>query len=152
MQCDNAGLKNSSILTANNIGERSQSFFVGTLHVFRKQLVRTSTRTLSTVNQIFLVSLRSPCQILGYYTTIGHGHFLPYSLVFIQNLETEDYEVFFFFFFRVSRRNLGPIYSAVRWVPGAISPEINRPGGEVDRSTSSYAEVKNAWSYTSTPP
>lgn len=53
----------------------------------------------------------------------------------------QDYEVFFFFLFRASRRNLGPI----QWVPGAISPEVNRPGGEFCYSPSLYAEIKNAW-------
>jgi hypothetical protein len=33
----------------------------------------------------------------------------------------------------------------------ALSLEVKRPGGEVDHSPPSSAEVKNAWSYTSTP-
>jgi hypothetical protein len=36
--------------------------------------------------------------------------------------------------------------------PGALSLGIKRPGREADHSPPSSAEVKNAWSYTSTPP
>jgi hypothetical protein len=35
---------------------------------------------------------------------------------------------------------------------GALSPGIKRPGREADHSPPSSAEVKNAWSYISTPP
>jgi hypothetical protein len=34
---------------------------------------------------------------------------------------------------------------------GALSPEVKRSGRESDHSPPSSAEVKNAWSYTSTP-
>jgi hypothetical protein len=34
----------------------------------------------------------------------------------------------------------------------ALSLEVKRPGREADHSLPSSAEVKNAWSYTSTPP
>jgi hypothetical protein len=34
---------------------------------------------------------------------------------------------------------------------GALSPEVKRLGREADHSSISGAEVKNAWSYTSTP-
>jgi hypothetical protein len=37
------------------------------------------------------------------------------------------------------------------WVPGALSLGVKRPGHEADRSPPSSAELKNAWSYTSTP-
>jgi hypothetical protein len=36
-------------------------------------------------------------------------------------------------------------------VNGALSLGIKRPGLEADHSPPSIAEVKNAWSYTSTP-
>jgi hypothetical protein len=36
--------------------------------------------------------------------------------------------------------------------PGALSLGLKRPGREADHSPPSSAEVKNAWSYTSTPP
>jgi hypothetical protein len=38
-----------------------------------------------------------------------------------------------------------------RWVSGPLSPMVKQPGREGDRSPPSSAEVKNAWSYTSTP-
>jgi hypothetical protein len=34
----------------------------------------------------------------------------------------------------------------------ALSLRAKRPGSEADRSPASSAEVKNEWSYTSTPP
>jgi len=36
--------------------------------------------------------------------------------------------------------------------PGAPSSGVKLPGHEVDDSLPSSAEVKNVWSYTSTPP
>jgi hypothetical protein len=44
------------------------------------------------------------------------------------------------------RMGLGPTQPPIQWVPG------ERPGRKVDHSLPSSAEVKNAWSYTSTPP
>jgi len=35
-------------------------------------------------------------------------------------------------------------------MPGALSPAVKLPGRETDHLTLSSAEVKNAWSYTST--
>jgi hypothetical protein len=35
---------------------------------------------------------------------------------------------------------------------GELSPGVQRPGREADHSLPSSAKVKNAWSYTSTPP
>jgi hypothetical protein len=46
---------------------------------------------------------------------------------------------------------LGPTQPPIQWVPGASSLGVKRPGREVDHSAPSGAEVKNAWSYTSTP-
>jgi hypothetical protein len=43
---------------------------------------------------------------------------------------------------------VGPLHL----VPGAVSPGIKRPRREADHSTSSSADVKNTWIYTSTPP
>jgi len=37
-------------------------------------------------------------------------------------------------------------------VPWALSLGVKRPGREADHSPPSSTEVKNAWSYTSTPP
>jgi hypothetical protein len=47
---------------------------------------------------------------------------------------------------------LGPTQPPIQWVPGALSLGIKRAGCEADHSSPSSAEVKNAWSYTSTPP
>jgi hypothetical protein len=55
-------------------------------------------------------------------------------------------------FFSSSRPALGPIQPPVQWVPGALSLGVKRPGHEADHSPPSSAEVKNAWSYTSTLP
>jgi len=40
----------------------------------------------------------------------------------------------------------------IQWVPGAVSPEMKRPGREAEHSSLSSAEIKNAWRYTSTLP
>jgi hypothetical protein len=50
-----------------------------------------------------------------------------------------------------SRTALGPIQPPIQWVPKALSPGVKRPGREADHSAPSSAEVKKAWSYTSTP-
>jgi hypothetical protein len=56
------------------------------------------------------------------------------------------------FFATASILALGPAQSPIQWPAGALSPGIKGPGREVDHSTSSSAEIKNAWSYTSIPP
>jgi hypothetical protein len=55
-------------------------------------------------------------------------------------------------FTTVSRTALGPTQPPMQWVPGALSLEVKRPGREADYSPPSSAEVKSAWSYTSTLP
>jgi len=40
----------------------------------------------------------------------------------------------------------------MQWIQGAISLGVKRPGREVDLSPPYSADVKNSWSYTSTPP
>jgi hypothetical protein len=57
-----------------------------------------------------------------------------------------------FLFTTVSRTVLGPTQPPIQWVPGAPSLGVKRPGREVEHSPPSRAEVKNAWSYTSTLP
>jgi hypothetical protein len=57
-----------------------------------------------------------------------------------------------FLFTIASRTALGPTQAPIQWVPGALSLEVKWPGREADHSPPSSAEVKNAWSYTSTPP
>jgi hypothetical protein len=51
-----------------------------------------------------------------------------------------------------SRPAVGPTQPPIQWVPGALSLGVKRPVREADHSPPSSAEVKNAWSYTSTPP
>jgi hypothetical protein len=40
----------------------------------------------------------------------------------------------------------------IQWVPGALSLGVKRPECEADQSPPRSAEVKNTWSYTTTPP
>jgi hypothetical protein len=51
-----------------------------------------------------------------------------------------------------SRPALGPTQPPVQWAPGALSPDVKRPGRETDHSPPTSAEVKKMWIYTSTPP
>jgi hypothetical protein len=50
-----------------------------------------------------------------------------------------------------SRTALGPTQPLIQRARGTLSLGIKRPGREADHSPPSSAEVKNAWSYTSTP-
>jgi hypothetical protein len=43
-------------------------------------------------------------------------------------------------------------HTPIQWVPGVLCMRVKRPGREADHSSPSSAEVKNAVSYTSTPP
>jgi hypothetical protein len=45
----------------------------------------------------------------------------------------------------------GPTQPPIKWVSGALSPGVKRPGREADHSPI-RAEVKNRCTYTSTPP
>jgi len=47
---------------------------------------------------------------------------------------------------------LGPTQPSIQWVTEALSPGVKLQERESDRSPASTAEVKNAWSYASTPP
>jgi hypothetical protein len=47
---------------------------------------------------------------------------------------------------------LGPTQPPIQWLPGALSLGVKRPGREADHSPPTNAEIKNAWSYTSTLP
>jgi hypothetical protein len=54
-----------------------------------------------------------------------------------------------FLFTTASRTALGPTQPPIQWVPGILSLGVKRPGREAGYSLPSSAEVKNAWSYTS---
>jgi hypothetical protein len=56
-----------------------------------------------------------------------------------------------FLFTTASRTALEPSQPPIQWIPGAFSLGIKWLGREPDHSPPSNAEVKNAWSYTSTP-
>jgi len=51
-----------------------------------------------------------------------------------------------------TRTALGLTHPPIQWVTGALSLGVKRPGREADHAPPSSAEVKNAWSYTSTNP
>jgi hypothetical protein len=53
---------------------------------------------------------------------------------------------------KVSRTALGPTQPPIQWVPGILSLGVKQPGSEADHSPPSSSEVKNVYSYTSTPP
>jgi hypothetical protein len=46
---------------------------------------------------------------------------------------------------------MGLTESPIQWVFGCLSQEVKWPVCETDHSPPSSAEVKNVWSYTSTP-
>jgi hypothetical protein len=45
-----------------------------------------------------------------------------------------------------------PTQPPIQWVPGSLSLGVTRSGREAGHSLPSSAKVKNAWSYTSSPP
>jgi hypothetical protein len=57
-----------------------------------------------------------------------------------------------FLFTTASSTALGPTQPPIQCVPGALSLGVKQPARKADHSPASSAEVKNAWSYTSTPP
>jgi hypothetical protein len=57
-----------------------------------------------------------------------------------------------FLFVTMSRSVLGPTQPPIQLVPGALSLGKEWLGSEDDHSPPCSAKVKNAWSYTSTPP
>jgi hypothetical protein len=59
-----------------------------------------------------------------------------------------------FLFTTMTITSLGPTQPPIQWVPGALSlggGGLKQLGREADHSPPSSAEVKNSWSYTSTP-
>jgi len=57
-----------------------------------------------------------------------------------------------FLFAIIFRLALQPNQPPIQWVPGFLNQRVKHPGCEADISPQSSAEVKNAWTYTSTPP
>jgi len=57
---------------------------------------------------------------------------------------------FSLFFATSSRPDLGTTQLPTEWTSGSFTPGVKRPGREADHAPPYYAEVKNAWSYTST--
>jgi hypothetical protein len=55
-------------------------------------------------------------------------------------------------FSMLSRPALRPTHRPIQWVPGALSPGVERLGREADHSPPASAVVKKIWIYTSTPP
>jgi hypothetical protein len=51
----------------------------------------------------------------------------------------------------MSRMALGSTQPPFQWILGATSLRVKQPGREADHLPPSSAEVKNVWSYTSTP-
>jgi hypothetical protein len=56
-----------------------------------------------------------------------------------------------YYMFYKSRTALGPTQPPIQCVRGVLSLGVRRPGREADHSPPSSDEVKNAWSYISTP-
>jgi hypothetical protein len=55
-----------------------------------------------------------------------------------------------FFFFKTSKPALGTTQPPTEWTPGSF-PRVNVAGRVAYHSLQSSAEVKNEWSYASTP-
>jgi hypothetical protein len=47
---------------------------------------------------------------------------------------------------------LEPTHYPIQWAPGDFTPGVKRPSREADHSPLDSAEVRNAWSFKSTPP
>jgi len=56
-----------------------------------------------------------------------------------------------YLFTTVSGPVLWSTQTPIQWVPGALSLGVKWHGREADHSPPSSFEVKNVWSYTSTP-
>jgi len=57
-----------------------------------------------------------------------------------------------FLFATASRPALRPTQPPIKLVPAALSLGVKRPGREADHLPPFSVEIKNSWSYTSTPP
>jgi hypothetical protein len=79
------------------------------------------------------------------------GIALAYGLDYRGFESRQELEIFLFTT-AASRPALGPTQPPIQWVAGILSLGLKRPHRETHHSPPSSAEVKNAWSYTSTPP
>jgi len=59
-------------------------------------------------------------------------------------------ELGIFLFATASRPALGPIQPPIQWVPAVLSPGVKRLRHDANHSPPSSAEIKYAWSCTST--
>jgi hypothetical protein len=57
-----------------------------------------------------------------------------------------------FYFPMSSIPALGSTQPHIQWVPGSLSPQVKRPGGETDHSLPTSAEDQKNWVYRSTIP
>jgi hypothetical protein len=78
----------------------------------------------------------------GFHQKMLHIHF--------SHICMSVYNPLIFLFTTASRPALGPTQPPIQWVLGALPLEVKRSGCEADHSPPSSAEVKNAWSCTST--
>jgi hypothetical protein len=89
--------------------------------------------------------------------THGNGQELGYlsGIALSYRLDDRGFEsrqgLGIFLFTAASTPVLGPTQPPIQSVPGAFSLGVKRPEREEDHSPPSSGELKNAWSYTSTP-
>jgi hypothetical protein len=72
-------------------------------------------------------------------------------VIFIETYEEGTLFVHYEILSQHYNEKLGPTQPPILLVPGVLSLGVKRPGREADHSPASSDEVKNAWSYTSTP-
>jgi hypothetical protein len=97
-----------------------------------------------------LTHMCSNLSILKLFIFVDSGIVLYYGLHDLWFKSRQEMRIFLFT--TASRPALGPTKPLIQWVTRALSPGVKRPWREADHSPPSSAEVKNAWSYTSTPP
>jgi hypothetical protein len=107
----------------------------GTVKLYLKHFLLNAFSSLFTLTQLFRFVFYSDLRVL----TPGRcGVRIP--------VQVRDY-----FRFKTSRPSLGPTQPLIQWLL-VLFPGAKRPECESDHPPLSGAEVKNEWSYTSTPP
>jgi hypothetical protein len=99
------------------------------------------------VSQLQYVSYHDPLKITVAWCGYGYGYGWTIGVLGFDSRRGLG----IFLFTTASRTALGPTQPPIQWVTGALSLGIKRPGREADHSHPPSVEVKNAWSYTSTP-